>query len=100
MRNTQNIYIGSEKGGGRFFQGFIAQVLIYKDKALSVFEIQHNMLNSNNPVRDGLVLWLDVRACDASKNICYDLSGNGNHGTMYNVSIVTLPNQIAPGMVM
>jgi len=86
-------------GWGYYVEMFSPQVLIYS-RALSTSEIQHNMLNPNNPVRDSLVLWLDARACDASKGICYDLSGNSNHGTMYNVSIVTLPNQIAPGMVM
>jgi len=99
MRNTQNIYISSEKGSGRFFQGYIAQILIYY-RVLSQAEIQHNMRNPSNPISDGLILWLDARACDTTKNICYDLSGNGNHGTMYNISIVTLSNQIYPGMVM
>jgi hypothetical protein len=72
-------------------------ILVYS-RSLSGPEVLHNMLNPNNPIRDNLVLWLDARACDTSRNVCYDLSGNNNHGTMYNVSIVTLPNQIAPGM--
>jgi hypothetical protein len=83
-------------GNMKLMQG---NILIYS-RPLSDAEIRYNMSNPNNPIRDGLVLWLDARACDTSKNICYDLSGNGNHGTMYNVSIVTLPNQIAPRMVM
>jgi hypothetical protein len=100
--NTAGSLTVAELRPGRLclFGGYIAQVLIYKDKALLASEINHNGLNPNNPIRDGLVLWLDARACDVSKGICYDLSGNGNHGTMYNVSIVTLSIQIAPGMVM
>jgi hypothetical protein len=78
---------------------YIARVLLYS-RTLSASEIIHNMSNPNNPVRDGLVLWLDARACDASKNMCYDLSGSGNHGTMYNVQIVTLPNPVVVGGVM
>jgi len=80
----------------QYKQGYLASILIYS-RALSSSEIIHNMLNPNNPIRDGLVLWLDARACDTSKNICYDLSGNGNHGTMYNVQIVTLSNPVRVG---
>jgi hypothetical protein len=85
--------------GGSYVVQYISMARVYS-RFLSDSEIQWNYNNLNNPIRGGLVLWLDARACDTSKNICYDLSGNGNHGTMYNVSIVTLPNQIAPGMVM
>jgi len=88
--------IGSRFNGEYPFKGYMAQVLIYS-RALSNSEIIHNMSNPNNPIRDGLVLWLDARACDTSKNICWDLSGNGNHGTMYNVQIVSLPNQVVVG---
>jgi len=98
VASTDPITIG--RGYAGYFQGYISTVLIYKDYALTQPQIVHNTINPNNPIRDGLVLWLDARACDASKGVCYDLSGNSNNGTMYNVSIVTLPNQIAPGMVM
>jgi hypothetical protein len=83
-----------------YVRGLIAQVCVY-NRVLSLAEIQHNMLNPNNPVRDSLVLWFDARATDMVNNKVWDLSGNGNHGTMYNgVQIVALPNQIAPSMVM
>jgi hypothetical protein len=88
--------IGSRYYGVYPFKGYMAQVLIYS-RALSDSEIIHNMSNPNNPIRNGLVLWLDARACDTSKNICWDLSGNGNHGTMYGVQIVSLPNQVVVG---
>jgi len=91
--------LGANIWGDENMKMMQGNILIYS-RALSASEINHNMSNPNNPIRDGLVLWLDARACDTSKNICYDLSGNNNHGTMYNVSIVTLSNQIAPGMVM
>jgi hypothetical protein len=98
LSTNGDTYTGKVPWDGRALNGYIAQILVYS-RALSASEIIHNMSNPNNPIRGGLVLWLDARACDISKNICYDLSGNGNHGTMYNVSIVTLPNQIAPGVV-
>jgi hypothetical protein len=86
-----------ELGGyEHYVSGYIPQVLIYS-RTPSNSEIQHNMLNPNNPIRDNLVLWFDARACDTSKSICYDLSGNNLHGTMYNVQIVSLPNQVAVG---
>jgi hypothetical protein len=93
------MYVGAEDCPGYpyyFFYGYIAQVLIYS-RALSDSEIIHNMSNPNNPIRNGLVLWLDARACDTSKNICWDLSGNGNHGTMYGVQIVSLSNPVRVG---
>jgi hypothetical protein len=75
---------------------YVASIMGYS-RALSVSEITHNMLNPNNPVRDGLVLWLDARACDPAAGVCYDLSGTGNHGTMYNVRVVDLPEPVRPG---
>jgi hypothetical protein len=75
----------------------LGEVLIYKSLALNQAGIQYNMNNPNNPIRDGLVLWLDARACDTSKNICWDLSGNGNHGAMYNVQIITPSNPVRVG---
>jgi hypothetical protein len=88
------LYIG--KWSGEIYIGYVPLVRIYS-RFLVDSEVRHNMLNPNNPVRDGLVLWLDARACDASKNICWDLSGNGNHGTMYNVQIVSLSNPVRVG---
>jgi hypothetical protein len=94
--STTNLFIGSARGVAQFFQGYIAQVLIYS-RALSDSEITWNYNNLNNPIRDGLVLWLDARACDTSRNICYDLSGNNNHGTIYGAQVVTLPGPVRAG---
>jgi len=90
-----SLYITGAKS--YYFCGYMAQILIYKDRVLNEQEIRSLMNNPNNPIRDSLVLWLDARACDTSKNICYDLSGNNNHGTMYNVQIVTLSNPVRVG---
>jgi hypothetical protein len=79
-----------------FKQAYIAQVLIYS-RALSDSEIQWNYNNPNNPIRDGLVLWLDARACDVPKNVCYDLSGNNNHCIIYGAQVVTLPSPVSAG---
>jgi hypothetical protein len=74
----------------------VAHARIYS-RALSGSEVQWNFSNPNNPVMDGLVLWLDARACDASNNVCYDLSGNNNHGTIYGAQVVTLPSPVRVG---
>jgi hypothetical protein len=90
-----NVYIGGLETG-YYLKGYMAQLLIYT-RALSDSEVVWNYNNPNNPVKDGLVLWLDARACDASRGICYDLSGNNNHGIMYGAQVVTLPSPIRAG---
>jgi len=92
----KQIVLGANIWGGENMKMMQGNILIYS-RGLSDSEINHNMLNPNNPIRDGLVLWLDARACDTSKNICYDLSGNSNNGTMYNVQIATLSNPVRVG---
>jgi hypothetical protein len=87
-----------------WFQGYIAQVLIYS-RALSDSEVQWNYNNPDNPVRDGLVLWL--RACpDCVKDIdgdgrleWVDLSGYGNHGKIYGAQLVQLTKTPARSLV-
>jgi len=79
---------------GLRFKGYIAVARIYR-KVLSGSEVTHNMRFINNPVRDKLVLWIDARACDASK--CYDLSGNNYYGNLYNVTIISFSNPIGVG---
>jgi len=54
---------------------------IYKDKALTADEIQHNKENPMTPITDGLVLWLDARK--VVNDLWPDLSGYGNDGTIY-----------------
>jgi len=66
--------------GSEYFTGYIAFVRIY-NRALSESEIRYNLLNYHNPVRDGLVLWLDFEEGHGDK--AYDKSDYGNHGTIY-----------------
>ena len=58
----------------------IAFIRIY-NRALSESEIRYNLLNYHNPIRDGLILWLDFEEGHGDK--VYDKSGYGNHGTIY-----------------
>jgi hypothetical protein len=51
-------------------------------RALSDPEIQWNYANPANPIRDGLVLFLDATFFNGTHYI--DLSGMGNHGVGYN----------------
>ena len=60
------------------FNGLIDEVRIY-NRALSDNEIRNNYKGSITT--DGLVLWL--RFDEGSGDVAYDVSGNGNHGTIY-----------------
>jgi hypothetical protein len=78
-----------------YFNGYIAQVLIYS-RALSDSEIAWNYQYPDNPVRNGLVLWLqaspeNVRDIDGDGVLEWiDLSGYGNHGKIYGARLVGL----------
>jgi len=77
--------------------GLIALVLIY-NQALSESKIKHNLHNPSNPIREGLVLWLDAR--NVIGDTWYDLSPYKNHGTLYNgATQVSLPNPPMPAGV-
>jgi hypothetical protein len=78
-----------------FIQTYIAQTLIYS-RALSDSEIQFNYSNPDNPIRNGLVLWLQadpqyIKDIDGDGVLEWlDLSGNGNHGKIYGARLVEL----------
>jgi len=79
--------------GYAFHPGYVAQVLIYS-RALSDPEIQWNYQYPDNPIRNGLVLWLQAHP-DYVKDIdgdgvleWVDLSGYGNHGKIYGAQLV------------
>ena len=91
------IYIGCPAPTFResYLKGYIAQVLIYT-RTLSDSEIQWNYQYPDNPVRNGLVLWLQAHP-DYVKDIdgdgvleWIDLSGFGNHGKIYGAQLVQL----------
>ena len=69
--------------------GYIAQVLIYS-RALTDSEIQYNYQNPNNPITNGLVLWLQADPKYIQGNIWIDLSGFGNNGTIYGAQLMQL----------
>lgn len=89
--------------------GLIAQVLLYS-RALSDFEIAWNYNNLDNPIRSGLVLWLQadpayVKDIDDDDILEWvDLSGYGNHGKIYGAQLVQLikaPNRtLAPARIL
>ena len=71
------------------YKGYTAFVRIYS-RALSDSEIRHNFYNPDNPVRDGLVLWLHWDSIDVGAGVWYDKSGYGNHGTIYGAQLVNI----------
>jgi hypothetical protein len=93
--NTVDLYIGSTIWRTLNILGYIAQVLIYS-RTLSSSEILWNYSNPDNPVRNGLVLWLQadpnyVKDIDGDGVLEWvDLSGNNNHGKIYGARLVQL----------
>jgi len=77
MQNTAQLMIG--RWCGHFFKGSIAYIRIY-NRALNEKEIRYNSFNYNNPIKEGLVLWLHNRIHGGT---WYDESGYGNDGTIF-----------------
>jgi len=67
------------------FNGIIALVCIY-NRALNATEIQWNYEHPDNPVRGGLVLWLDLTSIE--DGVWRDRSGYGNDGVIYGATPV------------
>jgi hypothetical protein len=97
INNTYDLYVG-RKGfyaPNGVFQGYISMAMVYS-RALSDSEIRWNYLYPDNPVRNGLVLWLKadpsyVKDIDGDGVLEWiDLSGNNNHGKIYGAQLVQL----------
>jgi len=78
--NTVDLFIGQTVFGSFRIVGFISEVRIY-NRPLTPDEVLWNYLHPDDPVRDGLVLWL--RMDEGYGDTVYDLSGLGNNGTIY-----------------
>jgi hypothetical protein len=76
---------GKAIGYINWFNGYISQILIYS-RALTPAEIQWNYNFPENPVRNGLILWLsahpnNIKDIDGDGILEWlDLSGFNNHG--------------------
>ncbi|MCD6131814.1 MAG: LamG domain-containing protein [Candidatus Hydrothermae bacterium] len=79
--------IGAGKPTDRLANVDITFILVYS-RALSDSEIKHIYQNPYNPPLDGLVLWLSPASIDSVAGKWWDLSGNGNHGTIYGATVV------------
>ncbi|MCD6131815.1 MAG: LamG domain-containing protein [Candidatus Hydrothermae bacterium] len=76
------------------FGGLIYMVHVYDD-ALTDSEIKYLYYNPFDPPRqDNLVLWLTSGSIDPVAGKWYDLSGNGNHGTIYGAQLVELEEEV------
>jgi len=107
--NTVNLYICETTCGAYQTMGLIAEVHIYS-RALSADEIAYNYSNPSNPIRNGLVLWLQAHP-DNVKDIdgdgvleWVDLSGYNNHGKIYGatlVEVIKAPSRVlAPSRIL
>ena len=90
-----DIYIGTRRPGDLQGYHMIAQFLFYS-RALSDSEILWNYQYPDNPVRNGLVLWLQadpryIKDIDNDGVLEWiDLSGFNNHGKIYGAQLVQL----------
>ncbi len=89
VAEVQRDYLPHDSSGGdlavnprRSFKGYISQILIY-NRGISEFEINWNRYHPLEPVKDGLVLWLDETSIDVSAGLWRDKSGYGNDGVIY-----------------
>jgi hypothetical protein len=95
---TYPIYLANAVGDPRsYYNGFIAEARIYS-RDLTSDEVQRNANYPDNPVRNGLILWLQAHP-DYVKDIdndgileWIDLSGFNNHGKIYGAQLVQLIN--------
>lgn len=72
-----------------WFNGDIAFIRVY-NRPLSDSEIQYNYMNMNNPIKNGLILWLHWDSVDTVNNVWEDKSGNNNNGTIYGAQLVDI----------
>jgi hypothetical protein len=75
-----------------YYKGYIHTIRYY-NRVLSNIEIRYNLDNPDNPIRDGLVLWLKsdpnyVKDIDNDGILEWiDLSGYNNHGKVYGAAL-------------
>jgi hypothetical protein len=91
----RRLVLGANVVGTENMKMMQSSITIYS-RALSDTEIMWNYVNPDNPVRDGLVLWLKAHP-DYIKDIdgdglleWLDLSGYNNHGKIYGARLVEL----------
>jgi len=88
----RQLVLGANVLGSENMKLMQAQILVYS-RALSPEEILWNYMYPDNPIRNGLVLWLHWDSIDVSRGIWYDKSGYGNHGTIYGATLVQIVKQ-------
>jgi len=87
--------LGANIGGGENMKMMQHQLLVYT-RDLADKDIEWNFKNPDNPIRNGLYVWLQAHP-DYVKDIdgdgvleWVDLSGNNNHGKIYGAQLVEL----------
>jgi len=77
--------LGSESHHAMFFEGCLFSFRIY-NRTLSESEILLNLADPDNPVTNGLILWLPLDEGDG--NIAHDIGANKNNGLIYGANWV------------
>ena len=77
------------------YKGYVHTIRYY-NRVLSDIEIRYNLYNPDNPIKDGLVLWLKsdqnyVKDIDNDGILEWiDLSGYNNHGKIYGATLTKI----------
>lgn len=85
--NNNNIGIGAYPNAITPFNGYVAFIRIY-NRALTEDEILWNYYHPDDPVRDGLVLWLHYDSIDEENGLWRDKTAYHNDGTIYGATPV------------
>lgn len=80
VSSTRDLILGNYDNLGIGLRGLMDEVLFYQGRALTPYEIGHNILNYNKPLHENLVGWW--RFEEGSGLVAEDLSGNGNNGAL------------------
>jgi len=78
-----NLTLGSQEGGGMFFNGSLSAVRIY-NRALSKDEVNSNYNEFDSPVRNDLILWLPLD--EGKETVVHDFISNNNVGLLHGCS--------------
>jgi len=91
ITTNYDVLIGDRETYHSYFNGLIGEVRIY-NRALSADEVKRAFYHE--PILDGLVLWLLPQR--EFKGVWWDMSGKGNHGTIYGATEGTAEFHLPP----
>ena len=89
--NVSGMYFGKYKAGNPYFANVVISHAAIWDRALSLNEIQNGLSSELSGYEDGLQGCWNFN--EGSGDMVYDISGNGNDGTIYGATWELISNQ-------